>query len=167
MQYKLNSGNEFPAHAEGQHQGTIVEFIDRGLVEDTYNGETKTRHKAIISILSKTATNDDGSFCKLDLFVTLSGAPNSTLTMIREALAGKKFSRQALEAFDSDDLVGLDVEYQVVQYEGVAGNTRSKLGLLPNGQLAIRAIGPNSGVAVGMDPQQQPVPIPEDDGLPF
>lgn len=92
----------------GMAQAVVVDVIDLGLVESTFNGEKKTSHKIDV-VFQVDERRDDGERFLIKKRYTLSFHPKATLRKDVETWRGKPFSDEELEqmgGFEVNDLIG-------------------------------------------------------------
>ena len=127
-----------PPHPEGQFPGVCIDVIDRGLVESSYLGVKKMKHKVTIRFwCGEYGERADGESIPLfvDEWFVLSLHEKSALRPFLESWRGKKFTDAELKAFDLETLIGVPAFLQVSQNtvgEKVYANTDSVM-KLPKG----------------------------------
>ena len=127
-----------PPHPEGQYPAVCIDVIDRGLVESSYLGVKKMKHKVTIRFwCGEYGERADGESIPLfvDEWFVLSLHEKSALRPFLESWRGKKFTDAELNAFDLETLIGVPAFLQVSQNtvgEKVYANTDSVM-KLPKG----------------------------------
>ena len=110
---------QFDPHPEGNYEGRIIAFEDRGIIEEEYNGEKKVNHVFLAKIESETAVSEDGIPYTVTERYNLSSDPRSKLYKLRQTMFGRKMTAEELRNFDEEEeLIGRRVGYIVVQKKG-------------------------------------------------
>ena len=99
-----DSKNYTPAPA-GVHQVVCVDVIDKGLLEVTYAGKTKTQHK-ISLVWQLTELRDDGKRQLVYKRYTCSLNEKATLRKDLESWRGRAFTREEEMGFDVESVLG-------------------------------------------------------------
>jgi hypothetical protein len=114
----------------GMSEGIIYEVEDIG-DQDTPFG---VKHKIIMKIESmvhKLVDESTGQPTTTPMTIwtryNLSGHHNSALRQHREIILGRKLSEKDAHNFDTDELVGLRVQYVILHQEGNDGNTYARI----------------------------------------
>ena len=103
---KRNSGGEFIAAPAGTHRAVLVDVVDLGLVEQTWNGKTKKAHKVRL-VWQIDELMPDGRLFIVGNRYTLSLDPKANLRKLIEGWTGKAFSTELeAEGFDVETLIG-------------------------------------------------------------
>ena len=104
---------EYAPHPEGTFAGTILSIEDKGVVKSQY-GE---KQKISIQIQSDDQVKEDGTPLSIWKWVNVSGSPKSALYSLRRSLLGRDLTADERQGFDSAELLGRRVTYQVVHQE--------------------------------------------------
>ena len=120
----------FTPYPMGMSEGIIYEVEDVG-VQDTPFGP---KHKIIVKIESmvhKLVDESTGQPTTTPMTqwtrYNLSGHKNSTLRAHREIILGRKLTEEEAHNFDTDELIGLRVQYVILHQEGNDGNTYARI----------------------------------------
>lgn len=119
------TGGTFTPHPEGQYTAVCIDVHDLGLLDVTYDGQTKQQYKVDIYWYAgedkkepdtgNEVTDDDGN--PVRLFIrqrfTLSLHEASRLRPFLEAWRGKDFTEDELAGFDVEKLIGVPALVQV------------------------------------------------------
>lgn len=100
---------EFTPAPEGLHQGVCVDVVDLGLVDGPYGQKHQVEVRWQLD-----QERDDGRRHMVVKRYTLSLNEKATLRQHLEAWRGRKFSREELEGFDLEKLIGVNGQIQVV-----------------------------------------------------
>jgi hypothetical protein len=106
-------GSDFTPHPEGQFRAVCVDVVDLGMVETTWNGNTKMKHRIRI-VFQTDAEMDDGKPAMVSQFCTLSLAETSALRPFLQSWRGKAFTPEELNGFDVEKLIGVGAVIQIV-----------------------------------------------------
>ena len=106
---KDSSRNWTPA-PEGLHQGVCVDVIDMGMVQTQW-GE---KHKVRIVWQIEEVNPETSKRFDVSSFFGLSLSEKSRLRPTLEAWRGRKFSKEELEGFDLEKLIGAACQIQIV-----------------------------------------------------
>lgn len=109
-----------PAPA-GVHQAVCVDCIDKGLLEVTYAGKTKTQHKVTLAWQIDELRDDGKRFLVFKRY-TLSLNEKATLRKDLESWRGKPFTRDEEMGFDVETILGANCLVNV-QHNTVADRT--------------------------------------------
>jgi hypothetical protein len=96
---------DFTPAPAGSHQAVCVDVIDKGLVEVTYAGKTKTQHKITVAWQIDERRDDMKRFLVYKRY-TLSLNEKATLRKDLESWRGKAFTRDEEMGFDVEALIG-------------------------------------------------------------
>ena len=170
---KAGGGKSIPTHPDGQYGSTCLDVVDMGMVESTWQGTTKTRHRIIIRwYCGENFEAADGTVQPLwvDKWFTLSLHEHSSLRPFLESWRGRKFTEAELGGFDIETLVGAPALIQV-SHNVVGDKTYANVDAcirLPKGMVA--PVVPSDYVRVCNRPPKddtKPGRAADDDGLPF
>lgn len=100
---------EFTPAPEGLHQAVCVDVVDLGLLQTPWGDKHKIELRWQIE-----ATRDDGKRHVVHQRYSLSLNEKATLRHHLEAWRGKKFTKQELDGFDLEKLIGVNGQLQVV-----------------------------------------------------
>jgi hypothetical protein len=102
---KGENGRDFQPAPAGLHQAVCVDVIDLGVLDVTWQGQTKRQHK--VNIAWQIAEDrDDGKPFLVFKRYTLSLHEKSGLRKDLESWRGKPFSREEEMGFDLENLIG-------------------------------------------------------------
>ena len=108
-----DTGGGFTPHPEGQFRAVCVDVVDRGIVETTWQGKTRSQHK--IRVVFQTEEQmPDGKPAMASRSFTLSLGEKSALRPFLEAWRGRKFTGEELAGFDVEKLIGAGAVIQIV-----------------------------------------------------
>lgn len=114
-----NGTSNYTPHPEGSFGAVCVDVYDEGLVEETWEGVTKMKHKLRVYFFCGewTEENDEGK--RFPMLVskrfTATLHENGALRPWLEAWRGRKFTAQELKGFDIESLIGAPALIQVTQ----------------------------------------------------
>lgn len=97
----------FQLPSVGTVQAVLAEVTDLGLIETTWNGQSKVQHKCILTWEIDEEMNDGRRMIVSRRF-TASMAENSNLRKMLEGWRGRKFTAEELKDFDTDNLIGVN-----------------------------------------------------------
>lgn len=109
---------EFVPAPEGLHQGVCVDVIDLGLLPTPWGEKQKVELRWQLD-----QTREDGGRHMVTKRYTLSLNEKAVLRQHLEAWRGKRFSREELEGFDLEKLLGINCQLQVVHELSDQGRT--------------------------------------------
>jgi hypothetical protein len=102
---KSESGRDFQPAPAGMHQAVCVDVIDKGILDVTWQGQSKRQHKIDIAWqISK--LRDDGKPFLVFKRYTLSLHEKAGLRKDLENWLGRKFGRDEELGFDVEDMIG-------------------------------------------------------------
>jgi hypothetical protein len=167
-----DTGGGFTPHPEGQFRAVCVDVVDKGLVETTWQGKTRSQHK--IRVVFQTEEQmPDGKPAMASRSFTLSLGEKSALRPFLEAWRGRKFTGEELAGFDVEKLIGAGAVIQIVhEHKGdkVYDNITSIMKLM-KGMEALKVrdyVRVQDRVPVGAGSfEEPPAALDEDDDLPF
>jgi hypothetical protein len=117
------SSLSIPTHAEGQFPAVCIDIVDLGIVEMTWQGNTRRKHRMYLRFFcGETFTDDEGQERPLwvDQYFTVSLHENSALRPFLEKWRGKRFTAQELRGFNLMQLL------HVPAYVQIAHNTKGE-----------------------------------------
>jgi hypothetical protein len=172
---KAGSKSEFEPCPEGPQVAVCCDVIDLGIVEVTWQGETKRQHKCEIRWQSADLMADGKPYLLRERF-TLSLHEKANLRRVLEAWRGKKFTDAEAEGFDVEKLLGANCYVNVVHRKGSKGGTFANLASImpmPRGMTPItpkdytRVVERDSPPADGDAHFDDVPPLTDDDLIPF
>lgn len=101
--------SNIPPHPEGPHPATCIDIVDHGMVELTWQGKTKTKHRIQLRFFcGEYFEDDDGNQRPLwvDAYFTLSLHEKATLRKFLQNWRGKAFTEDELKGFNIAKLLG-------------------------------------------------------------
>jgi hypothetical protein len=173
-------GGSFTPHAEGQFPAVCVDVVDKGIVETTWQGKTKSRH--VVRVVFQTdETLESGKPAIASRTFTLSLGEKSALRPFLESWRGRKFSAEELAGFDVESLIGAGAIIQVLHekkgdktYDNIVSAMKLMKGmqkLTPRDYVRVcdrpEQTAQSNGETDSYGPGMDDVPPPEDDDLPF
>ena len=105
-----------PAPA-GQHLGVCVDFVDEGIVDDTFQGRPRRVHKCRIVFELDPETSglmENGKRFIISRRFTASLNEKATLRKFLEDWRSRPFTEAELEGFDTETLIGANALCQVI-----------------------------------------------------
>lgn len=118
-------GGDYKPCPVGVQQGVCIDIIDHGIVEVTYNGETKRQHKVTIRFASELEVTD-GEFFQVQRRFTLSLHKKSSLRPFLDSWRGRPFTEEEAEGFDLEVLLGVNAMLNVMHEES-EGKTYARI----------------------------------------
>ena len=113
-----DSKKEYTAAPEGLHSAVCVDVVDLGEMETQWGAKHKIEIRWVLEVLDEDGRpqNDPktGKPFMVTQRYTASLAEKSKLRPMLEAWRGRKFSKEELEGFDVEKLVGVNCQLQVV-----------------------------------------------------
>ncbi len=109
----LKDTNDFKLAPDGQHQAVCVDVIDKGLVAVEWEGKKKTQHKCRI-VWEIDEVMDDGKRYTVGRQFTASLSEKANLRGFLEAWRGRPFTEAELAGFDTESLIGVNAQIQVI-----------------------------------------------------
>jgi len=109
--------SNIPPHPADQFAAKCIDIIDYGLVEMTWQGRTKKKHRGCLRFFcGEYAEGDDGKEFPLwvDAWFTLTLNEKGSLRPFLESWRGRPFTADELKQFNLAQLVGADAFIQVV-----------------------------------------------------
>jgi hypothetical protein len=168
-------GNYQPAPA-GVHPAVCIDVVDLGMVEQTFEGKTSTRHMARV-VWEIDAEMDDGKRFHVNKRYTCSLHERAALRRDLEGWRAKPFEESELKGFDLEKLIGVPALLNVVQAQRDGKTWANVQAIMPLPKAYAR-LTPAPGYVRQKDrPQQQagvePPPLPDvppvddEDSVPF
>lgn len=173
-----DGGTGFTLHPEGQFRAVCVDVVDKGIVETTWQGKTRSRHVVRV-VFQSDEELENGRPAIASRQFTLSLGEKSALRPFLESWRGRKFTAEELDGFDLESLIGANAVIQVLHerkgdktYDNIVSAMKLMKGmekLTPRDYVRVcdrqeqHASANGDGYGPGMDD----VPPPDDDDLPF
>jgi hypothetical protein len=162
-----------PAPA-GVHQAVCVDVVDMGILEVTFNGETKKQHKVRLVWQIDELDPERAERFIVQKRYTLSLHEKANLRKDLESWRGKAFTHDELKGFDLEKLITVNAFVNVVQV-GKDGKTYANLAAVMPLKKGTPKIEPQKYIRVKdrkADDGHGPIPdseLPEltDDDIPF
>lgn len=108
------SGGTFTPCPQGVHQAVCVDVVDMGILEVTWNGQTKKQHKVRI-VWQVEELMEDGKPFIVQTRYTASLHEKARLRKDLESWRGRAFTDAELKSFDLEVLLGVNCLLNVVQ----------------------------------------------------
>jgi len=107
--------SSIPTHPEGQFAAVCIDVVDLGMVEMTWQGETREKHRIFLRFFAgEYFTGHDGPApLWLDAYFTCSLNEKGKLRPFLETWRGRKFTEEELDGFNVARLVGAGAFVQV------------------------------------------------------
>ena len=105
-----------PPHPEGQFAAKCIDIVDLGMVEMTWQGQTRRKHRIFLRFFCGQYFEDESGERRplwIDKYFTLSLHENSALRPFLEAWRGRKFTEEELRGFNVAKLLHADALIQV------------------------------------------------------
>lgn len=102
---KGESGQTFQPAPAGVHQAVLVDVVDLGVLDVTWQGVTKRQHKVNLAWQINEARDDGKPFLVFRRY-TLSLGEKSNLRRDLESWLGRKFTREDEMGFDVESMLG-------------------------------------------------------------
>lgn len=191
---ETGNGGSFKLAPEGSWAAACVDFVDLGMVETTWEGQTRMQHKCRVVFEFQ---DDAGEWFIASRRYTVSLNERAALRQMLEAWRGRAFTADELRAFDTDQLIGANAVIGIAHvtrgdrtYDNIQTVMRPMRGMAkiePSGtyvrvkdreQQQQNGAAPEAA-AQASAPQRQPAPVADDadfppaledvpdDGLPF
>jgi hypothetical protein len=175
---KESAGSSIPPHPQGQYAARCIDLIDYGMVQMTWQGRTKEKHRICLRFwCGEFGKDGEGKEIPLwvDAWFTLTLDERGSLRPFLQAWRGQAFTGPELAGFNVAVLVGVDAMVQVshnVKGDRTYANIDSIM-RLPKG---MAGAGDLSGYVRVKDRPKEDAPATngssysepdEDDGLPF
>lgn len=115
---------------EGVHQAVCVDVIDKGLVEETWEGKTAKRHKILISWQIAEA-RDDGKPYLVSKRYTLSIREKANLRKDLESWRGRAFTPAEEAQFDVESILGANCLLNIQHRESKGKTYANVVSIMP------------------------------------
>lgn len=162
------SSNFKPCPA-GVHQAVCCDVVDMGLLEVSWNGQTKKQHKVRL-VWQVDEMMDDGKPFIIQTRYTASLHEKARLRKDLESWRGKPFTDAELQSFDLEVLLGVNCLLNVVHNTKGDSTYANIAAIMPLQKGAHKIHVTNYTRVVDRDPKQpeaeEPPPITDDD-IPF
>lgn len=165
------SSSSFKPCPVGVHQAVCCDVVDMGLLEVSWNGQTKKQHKVRL-VWQVDELMDDGKPFIIQTRYTASLHEKSRLRKDLESWRGRAFTDGELQSFDLEVLLGVNCLLNVV-HNTKGDNTYSNVAaIMPLQKTASKIHVTNYTRVIDRDPKQpqadeyEPTPVTEDD-IPF
>jgi len=152
---KVEEGSEFQQCPPGTYAARCYQIVELGLVEETYQGETKTRHKMIMSFELSELMSDGKPFIIHD-WLTASLYPMSKLYKRLVSWRGKEFTQEELNGFNLENVLGAPCMIGIVHNTNGRAKVDS-IAKLPQGMEAPELVNPKLFWSYG-DPGRDALP---------
>jgi hypothetical protein len=132
------SGTKFAPAPAGTHAAVCCDVRDLGILETTWQGETKRQHKILVS-WQIDEVRDDGKPFLVSRRYTLSLHEKAGLRKDLESWRGRAFTEAELHQFDVETIIGKCCLLNVVHKQS-GGDTYANVGgvmALPRGMAAL------------------------------
>lgn len=111
-----DGGKTFEPAPEGVHQGVCVDVIDLGILDVTWQGQSKKQHKINVAWQINELRDDGKPFLVFKRY-TLSLSEKANLRKDLESWRGKAFTRDEEMGFDVESVIGanclLNIQHKV------------------------------------------------------
>ena len=104
---------QFELHPEGVFVGQLVTFTDEGTVDGRYG----PYRRGFYEVQTGEVDSNGEVFFPMKTWVSDSSGENSATTRLRQAVAGRKLSAEERKVFNPQNLVGRNVQIQVIHNE--------------------------------------------------
>lgn len=163
-----SSGNFKPCPV-GVHQAVCCDVVDMGLLEVSWNGQTKKQHKVRL-VWQVDEMMDDGKPFLIQTRYTASLHEKARLRKDLESWRGKAFTESELASFDLEVLLGVNCLLNVVHNHKGDATYANVAAIMPLQKGASKIHVTNYTRVIDRDPRQaepdEPPPVTEDD-IPF
>ncbi len=109
----LKDSNDFQLAPEGQHQAVCIDVVDLGIVAVEWDGKKKTQHKCRI-VWELEELMPSGQRFTASRYFTASLGMKASLRGFLEAWRGRAFTDVELAGFDTEQLIGVNCQIQIV-----------------------------------------------------
>ena len=113
---KEGATSKIPPHPEGQYATRCIDLIDYGMVQMTWQGRTKNKHRICLRFwCGEHGEDEEGKKIPLwvDAFYTLTLDERGSMRPFLQAWRGQAFTADELKGFNVAVLVGKDAMIQV------------------------------------------------------
>lgn len=107
-----SGGGTFTPHPEGQYPAVCADVQDLGLVQTTWQGQTKSKHMIYVYFYCGERKEDGTPLLVRERF-TLSLNENARLRPFLENWRGRKFTAEEEKGFDVEKLIGAPAFLQI------------------------------------------------------
>jgi hypothetical protein len=107
-----SGGGTFTPHPEGQYPAVCADVQDLGLVQTTWQGQTKSKHMIYVYFYCGQRKEDGTPLLVRERF-TLSLNENARLRPFLENWRGRKFTAEEEKGFDVEKLIGAPAFLQI------------------------------------------------------
>jgi|SRR5690606_24025297 len=153
-----NSGDFEPAPA-GAHQAVCVDVVDKGLVTTEWQGKVRDRHLVQIRWQINERMTDGTRYLVTRTF-TLTLHEKGQLRPFLESWRGRAFTREELEGFDLERLIGANCQINVVHRTNNDRTYANVVSIMPPAKGTPRMEPENYTRVVDREDTQQPVGSP-------
>lgn len=108
-----SGGGNFTPAPPGVHPAICIDVVDLGLLETTYNKQTKKSHKIYV-IWEIDEADEKGSRFTVRRRYTLSLGDKASLRKDLESWRARAFTPEELKGFDVEKLIGVNCQLNVV-----------------------------------------------------
>lgn len=173
---KGENGTNFQPAPTGVHQAVCVDVVDLGVLDVTWQGQTKKQHKVNVAWQINEDRDDGKPFLVFKRY-TLSLSEKATLRKDLESWRGRKFTRDEEMGFDLETVVGVNCLLNITHnqvgdktYANVASVSPLMKGMpLMGARDFVRKmdrVPDDANQAPSRDVEEPPSPITDDD-IPF
>lgn len=174
MAIPVSAGNSstFAPCPAGVHQAVCVDVVDMGLLEVTWNGQTKKQHKVRI-VWQVEELMDDGKPFIVQKRYTASLHEKSKLRPELESWRGKAFTEDELREFDLEKLIAANCLLNVAHVQKDGKTYANVTAVMPLKKGMEKLTATNYTRVVDRKPDDQPdpefnqAPAITDDDIPF
>lgn len=165
-------GTKFTPAPAGVHQAVCVDVIDMGVLEVTYAGETKKKHKVRVAWQIDALMEDGKTPFLAQKRYTLSLHEKAGLRKDLESWRGRAFTAEELKGFDLEKLLGANCQLNIV-HEAKNGTVYANImAVMPLGKnmpkmSAINYVRHKDRPTAEQNPPDDGSPAVTDDDIPF
>lgn len=105
---KGQSGEPFTPHPAGTFMATLIDVIDQGIKDVTFQGKTKQQPKMAWRFWCGQEKEDGTPLFLTQGYLTVSVDPKAKARLFAESGLGRKFTPEEEEEFEYEDLIGKD-----------------------------------------------------------
>lgn len=120
----------FQPAPEGVHQAVCVDVIDKGLVEETWEGKTTRKHKILLS-WQIAETREDGKPFLVSKRYTLSIGEKANLRKDLESWRGRAFTPAEEAQFDVESVIGANCLLNIQHRESKGKTYANVVSIMP------------------------------------
>lgn len=131
--YARENRREWTQTPEGLHQAVCIDVVDLGLVKTEWGEKPKVRLVFQVGLFNEDGTEilntdtDPPARFQVRRDFGLSLSEKSLLRPFLESWRGKKFTKEELEGFDLDKLLGVNCQLQIIHNVTEAGKTYANI----------------------------------------